>query len=638
MRKHFKSIALIGGTFLIGVFIPSLAMAAVPLQFPSRGDELPADYFINTAGHVNNSSAVDFGRLRWDDDIDQWSHWVDGAEDVLTPYTLEENTTYGTGLYAPEDGYVVACFRLVPDEEDPTVDACGGNCPDTIYSSGNFLVIMADDDSHAVRFSHFQYDSIPEELCPNPLTDADTGTNTGGGSYPDATRLWDVAGYYPEVRKGDYLGDIGHTGASSAPHCHVEAVALTLTGNVPVNNSTLEIEWYEGWYQGRTPGVAPSTTWTAMTDYTVVNNTSIIIIPDPIGIKREDHDYNHDASDLNLTTHTDGGVMAYMDGSGGLDIRSFDLDSAGQATVQSLVNEGTVVDVSVARPNTTRSVIVSIRGTNDNLKLIPYAVTAGGGITRQVGKEVTEGDIGFVDSIKSPAHNGVTVAVEDSSGNLQVIDYHVDSLLNVTRDLGGDGTGGAISAVEMTGLTMDFTGVVTVERVESTGAVRLRSFDVASSGGVTNADSYLTLLTATTSEIDVDTVAVALGFAEYVVTSVRLSSGDLRLDSWAVDSSGNIDWVSTLSTPLVSKVDGAAVGTGDYLTTTRDGSNNLQLISWTVFDDGHLGRNGTQIAGPVTDALSMHSLTSSGHLVTLVSDSGNDLRLLSFDENYAAGI
>jgi hypothetical protein len=637
MRKHFKSIALIGGALVIGALIPSLTSAAVPLRFPSRGDALPPDYYINTAGHINNSSAVDYGRLRWDEDIDQWSHWVAGAEDVVTPYTLEENTTFGTPLYAPEDGYVVACFRLTPDEEDPQADACGGSCPDTIFHSGNFLLIMADDESHGVRFSHFEYDTIPEELCPNEYTDADVDNWTGDNDYPNNTRLYLInSGVYPEVRKGDYLGNIGHTGASSAPHGHVEAVALTLTNHVPVNNSTLEIEWYEGWYQGRTPGVAPSTTWTEMTDHVVVNNTSIIIIPDPIGVQRDDYDYNLDASDLNLTTHVSGGVMAHKDGSNGLDIRSFDLDSAGEVTVQDLVDEGTVVDVSIARPNTTRAVIVSIRGTNDNLKLIPYTVTTGGEITRQVGKEVTEGDIGFVDSIKSPAHTGVTLAIENSSGNLQVIDYQVDSYLNISRDLGGDGTGGAIQAVEMTGLTLDFTGVVTVELVQSTGAVQLRSFDVAVSGGVSNADTHLPNLTAT--EVDIDTVSVALGLAEYVVTSLRLSNGNLRLDAWSVDAQGDIALESTISAGAVAAVDGATVGIGDFLTSVKDSNDDLRLISWTLSDDGQLGRNGTQVVGGITDALSMPAVTTSNHIVTVVSDDTNDLRVLSFDENYSAGI
>jgi hypothetical protein len=645
MRKHSKSIALIGGTLVIGALIPSLTSAAVPLRFPTRGDALPADHYINTAGHPNDSKAVDYGRLRWNG-VDNWSHFEAGAEDVLTPYTLEENTTFGTPLYAPEDGYVVACFRLTPDGDDPeahactAVDTCSTEdvcCPDTIFHSGNFLLIMAEDESHAVRFSHFEYDTIPEELCPNEYTDADVDTWTGDNDYSNNTRMFIVnSGVYPTVLKGEYLGNIGHSGASDIPHGHVQALALTLNGDVPVDNSTLEIEWYEGFYQSRTPGVAPSTTWNAMNGHVVVNNTSIIIMPDPIGIEREDYDYNHDASDLNLTTHADGGVMAYMDGSNGLDIRSFDIDSAGEATLQSLVNEGTVVDVSVARPNTTRSVIVSIRGTNDNLKLIPYAVTTGGTITRQVGKEVTEGDIGFVDSIKSPAHNGVTLAIENSSGNLQVIDYHVDTSLNTTRDLGGDGTGGAIQAVEMTGVTLNFTGVVTAELIQSTGVVKLRSFEVAGSGGVSNADTYTTFLTAT--ELDIDTVGAAYGFAEYVVTSVRLSNGNLRLDSWSVDAEGDITWEETASAGAVDTVDGAALGLGDYLTSVKDSNDDLRLISWMVMDDGQLRRNGTQVVGAVTDALSMHSVASSGHIVTLVSDDTADLRLLSFDENFALGI
>jgi len=621
------------------VFSPTLA-SATPLTFPARGDSFDDEHFINTRGHAGDTFAIDYGRVRWDEGDKDWTHWTDGATE---PYSLEENTTFGTPLYAPEDGYVVACFRNTPDTVDPEANTCSGGCPNDVHAAGNFLVIRSMDDDHAVLLAHFEDDTIPPEVCPNPMTTTDNANAScdieDWGSYPDNTRLDLVnpGSSYPEVLQGQYLGNIGHSGNSSAPHGHIEIHDLVFDGSGnPCRDTGDPLEWYETWYQDRADGVGPSDEWTKMNGKVATNGSPIIMIPDPLGVAREEHSYNHAASDLNMTSHVSGGVVAYKDGGHRLDLRSYDLDVDGFATVQDKVNEGVVLDVALARPNSTRSVVTSIRGSNGKLKLIPYQVSAGGTIARQYGKEVSEGSIGMVESVPSPAHDGVVVAVKDGGGSLKVIDYHVSPGLTITRDYSSSGTGGAIQELAMTPVSRNFDGVVTAELDQNFGALRLRSFAVPAAGGVSNSDVFFTLAAGT--EVAIDTVPVSFNFDEYVVTSLRQLDGTLRVDVWDVDAQGTITWVSTAGAGAISALDGASMGLGDYVSAVRDNSGLMRMIGWSIGDDGQVRRNGTQVFGAVTEVAALRSLSSLGHVVALTTDGSGELVLNTVESNFSWGI
>jgi hypothetical protein len=621
---------------------------ANPILFPTRASELPAGQFIYSGTHLDGKqvNAIDFHVRRWDTTALEWTREKVGAGFIPA---ADEYLAYDLPLYAPEDGRVIACFNNYADYPDLLTLPCDNpnGCPDDVFAGGNFIVVLTEDNETAYVLAHLGEGSIPPELCPNEevTTSNATADCALGGAFtnegvPETTQLRlvnpeDPMDPYPEVLKGDLIGNIGLTGSVSSVHTHFEVFEIAWDSNDRFcKGPSLPLEFYESWIQA-VPNSAASSNWTSMDSTTTLEvGPPVLIYPGAIGATTDDHDYNLDASKLHFTTHSSGGVMAYLDGAGQLDVRSYDVNASGDVVTQSLVNEGGVLDLSVARPNTARSVIVSIRGANDNLKLIPYSVTTLGAITRQVGKEVTEGDIGMVASIKSPMHDGVVVAVENGSGTLEVIDYDVDASLNLSRQT-GTGTGGSIDAVELTGLVADFDGVVTVELVAGTNGVRLRSFEVPASGGVTNADTYTSFLAGT--QIDIDKVVVT-GGDEYVVTSLRLNNGTMRVDVWDIDASGDISWVSTGATGAVSKIDGTSMGPEDYLSSVRDSNNQLRLIGWSVDVFGEIRRNSTVAYGVVSDAVSINSLAESGHIETLYTDTNGELRLLTVEENFASGI
>ena len=90
-------------------------------------------------------------------------------------------------------------------------------------------------------------------------------------------------------------------------------------------------------------------------------------------------------------------------------------------------------------------------------------------------------------------------------------------------------------------------------------------------GGVTNADVDSTAIDATS--VTIDTVPTL--FSEYVVTSVIRDGGELRLDSWAVDEYGTLDWLDGYDTGDVEQHDGTAGGTMAPLFTIGGGAGSV---------------------------------------------------------------
>jgi murein DD-endopeptidase MepM/ murein hydrolase activator NlpD len=128
---------------------------------------------------------------------------------------------YGMRVYAIADGEVIICWRNAPENDPPgATHPARAETPPRIFGGGNFLFIEHTNGDVAL-YAHFQPGTIPAEICPNI-----------DEFHPDAGNDWNaaVSGPRPQVRRGDFLGEVGNAGASGGPHLHISLHQGTLAG------------------------------------------------------------------------------------------------------------------------------------------------------------------------------------------------------------------------------------------------------------------------------------------------------------------------------------------------------------------------------------------------------------------------
>jgi hypothetical protein len=197
--------------------------------FPAKADDLdPGEYWFFGTRHVVDSGggiggvinpstgsqryAIDMGVAAWDTNINAWND-----KHELTDGTLNEHfRIWEKALYATHDGIIVQCFRGEPDEdpapfEDITFD----------FGFGNSLFIQSGGD--LVSYGHMRNGTIPFDLCPpnNPPDQPTTGL-----SIP--------------VTAGQFLGRVGNTGRSTAPHLHIQVEHIPSTGPDTVSGAPMQ--------------------------------------------------------------------------------------------------------------------------------------------------------------------------------------------------------------------------------------------------------------------------------------------------------------------------------------------------------------------------------------------------------------
>jgi hypothetical protein len=223
-----------GGAYsLAETFDLAFFETAVPLGaffFPAKANDLDeGEFWFWETRHVtdiynpssgNGRYAIDFGVVAWDGS--GWSQLVDDHG----PTAWDENTDFriwDMPLYAMGDGVVVACYRGEPDESPKDFELV-----ETHFGAGNSLTIQYG--GELVLIGHMQSSSPPQALCPTPAA-------PGPGLWPSDQAL---TGLNIPVHAGQYLGRVGNTGYSTAPHLHLESMANPSTGPNTIGGTPLQ--------------------------------------------------------------------------------------------------------------------------------------------------------------------------------------------------------------------------------------------------------------------------------------------------------------------------------------------------------------------------------------------------------------
>ena len=212
-------------------------------QFPGRADDLPANtYWFHPGPHTP-------GRQGLGSDLNAVVETETGYHIVYPAADGTRNSqyvVYEMPVYAMSDGTVVKCWRNAPPNPGPgqyheKLDKPNDFRDALMPRGGNELWVRLSDGS-SMLYAHFQTGSIPAHVCPNskelfdaPLEDI---------SMP--------AGNEPVIKKGDFLGLVGNTGNSGAPHLHVHHQR---------NNLAAPMLMYGGWIK---PAEAPGD-WAMLT-------------------------------------------------------------------------------------------------------------------------------------------------------------------------------------------------------------------------------------------------------------------------------------------------------------------------------------------------------------------------------------
>jgi hypothetical protein len=247
------------------------------------------------------------------------------------------------------------------------------------------------------------------------------------------------------------------------------------------------------------------------------------------------------------------------------------------------------------------------------------------------------GDLaGEVKSIAVPYSGSFTshsvTAVITKSGNLRLIDWHVDASGKVTRIADSGTQAGQVSAISVA--KGEHPLYVTAVRSGS-GKLLLISWNVASNTIQRLADSGNLAGEADLIRI-VRLVKSSSGNSDLFLTACRSASGTLLLITWKVAPDGTFQRLATAEAGAVSEISLAqffysfSVEGSLVATTVRAGNGSALSIVWEVSADGSTitrrGDSGNQM-GLATKISSVVTIT--GHLVVSCRASNGNLRLIT---------
>ena len=275
-------------------------------------------------------------------------------------------------------------------------------------------------------------------------------------------------------------------------------------------------------------------------------------------------------------------------------------------------------------------ILTAVKNGSGNLELIAWrCAPADTDITRVSDSGSQAGSIGEV-ALSVIGRTAIT-AVRNGSGDLFMILWDVPSgLASITRTWDSGTTAGEASRIAMAVLPTNL--IVTAVR-NGSGNLELISWRLEPNGTLSR------LRDSGTQAGSVSRVAVAAIDDRNVVTAVRNGSGNLELIGWSVAANGTLTrWgdsgsqAGSVSEVSIIGMDGPGP-TNDVMTTVRDGSGNLLMISWRPDpSSGSIERLPHGGAGTASHLSSSFTVTDSGPKYIAAMRNGSDRpELIAFD-------
>lgn len=239
------------------------AASAYTLKFPAHGEDLPyGHYWYTSVVHVGSGNAHDLSGRRYDFTTGTW------YDELPTGSDLAASILFGQPIYASADGEIVSCWREFPDWP------AGNEYDENDHRQtlvGNHLSILTND-GHLVTYAHMQNLSASSYLCPNGSVDGWLQPIGEKESRPRTGTLYTEylvpEGQRVQVRTGQFLGRVGHSGNSGGPHLHIQVEEVTVNGVGEITQeNSVPIQFTGALYQ--------SANNANPTDWAALNNTEL---------------------------------------------------------------------------------------------------------------------------------------------------------------------------------------------------------------------------------------------------------------------------------------------------------------------------------------------------------------------------
>jgi hypothetical protein len=645
--RHFAIVILAVASFGIG---PAGAQDEIP--FPAHASDLGDNSYWNVS-NVHSGNARDLNVARKTNS--GWSHLdADGGS---------ENTdvnAYAVPLYAPADGEIITCWRNHPNNPRPGAIHCGrccannwsddcddAQCPKpakcTIATSGNHIGIQKSNGDY-VLLAHLKPDSIPSSLCPRSAQFMNDAFDKPGGEFPKESyfRLC-KAGEDPQtdqcvtsrptVTRGQFVGRVGNSGASSGPHLHIQTgnIAENADGFFERTGPLKPFKFAYGWQMKR----ATSSVWNMLTGNETGLDKQDLIQASPF-LRRAESSAGAILETATLFLSGNRAVTASV-ATSNKKVKLITWDLVGLSTLN---RKHDIEDVAAQAVHLTEpasdTILAAIHRTDGKLSMAVFSVVFTGGLVRR--DERTFGQVSHLDmaNTRGPDHKAVT-AFRDADGKLKLIAWDVAfNSGNVSIERLGEKVVNPVSTVKVARASV-FNGVFTAT-TDSSGELKVIPWTLSADGMTFTRGNAVTAGKVTGGHMDVAPLS------QGVAVAVKDGDGKLRVMTWTATPAGDIQ-SQRRSTRTTGKVTNISLltpphGGSNLATVVRGDNGDLYVIGWAVDGDGrNLRRLGSSKAGDashISAAVHSRSYVNSDPrdiILTSMRDSDGNLKLITWDTN-----